>query len=381
MPTYKTSSGTFYMSAVLILGAILPLSPIFAEDDSSSLYESFPEPCCTEITSGFFNGHIDLLYWQANEDGLEYGTKMIADRIIGQSSSTKTKLLDLDFAWDLGFRLGIGYALDLFDSWSLNLNWTHIRNHAHGSTSAQGIESQTGNVDTIISPWVNLLFELRAGASKASAHWTVEYNTLDLDFGHSICVCNRFRFAPFAGLRGAWIDQNYKVKYNSVFLLSEGSPFFTREVDFKAKNDFHGFGLRGGADLTFYLCGNWHIFSHLAANILYGKFHVHMRNLNDQGLGEGDIKPMPLNFSASEHLRRVRVNFEEEIGLGWEMFFCCDQYRLSFQLAYELSQWLSQNELFYSLYFRGQDTISSVPIRSQGNLSFHGLRAGLQMDF
>jgi hypothetical protein len=42
---------------------------------------------------------------------------------------------------------------------------------------------------------------------------------------------------------------------------------------------------------------------------------------------------------------------------------------------------VDKNELFYTLYFRGQDTISLVPIRNQGNLSFHGIRFGVQFDF
>ena len=135
---------------------------------------------------------VDFLLWSADEDGLEYGTKMIATPLIGAASDTKTRLLDLDFEWNPGFRLGAGAIFDNFDCWELDLTWTHMNNHAHGESSAKGIESQVGNVDTIISPWVNLLFELRAGASHAKAHWEVDYNTLDLDFGKKAKT-----FAPF----------------------------------------------------------------------------------------------------------------------------------------------------------------------------------------
>lgn len=324
---------------------------------------------------------VDFLLWSADEDGLEYGTKMIATPLIGAASDTKTRLLDLDFEWNPGFRLGAGAIFDNFDCWELDLTWTHMNNHAHGESSAKGIESQVGNVDTIISPWVNLLFELRAGASHAKAHWEVDYNTLDLDFGKKVNLGRRFIIGPHFGFRGAWIDQDYRVKYNSVFLLGEGQPLFKRHVTFKAKNDFAAFGLRGGTELMCLFCKNWHLFSELSANILYGKFHVRMKNKHDQGLGEGDTPPAPLNFSAKEHFLRVRLNFEEAIGFGYDAFFHKDQYRLRLRAAYELSQWLNQNELFYTFYFRGQDTISSVPIRSQGDLSFHGIRLSAQFDF
>lgn len=326
------------------------------------------------------NVHADFLYWKANEDGLEYGTKVDATPI-GPSSKIKTKLFDLHFEWDPGFRIGAAYSFKKLDDWTLQLNWTHIHNHAHGNSSTKGIESQVGRVDTIVSPWVNLLFELRLGASHASAHWKLDYNTLDLDFSKSLLLSKRFFFTPFFGLRGAWIDQNYRAKYETIFILQEDGSPFSREVTFKAKNDFSAFGVRGGGEILCKLGKNWYLFSQLCANLMYGQFRVLMKNLHDQGLGGGGILPMPLAFKAMENFWRVRLAFEEAIGLGWEVFFRNNLSCLRIRAAYELSQWLSQNELFYTFYFRGQDTISSVPIRNQGNLSFQGIQVGLQYDF
>lgn len=343
--------------------------------------------CCEEeefashVPNQGFRANIDFLYWKAIEDGLEYGTKMTAGPLIGQPSQATTKLLDLHFEWDPGFRLGAGYIFNCFDQWAVDASWTHIRNHAHGKASALGIESQVGNVNTIIPPWVTQLFELRLGASEASAHWHVDFNTVDLSLSRSFCASRRLRLSPYIGFRGAWIDQHYQAKYNSVFLLGENRPLFTRVVTFTGKNDFRGFGMRGGSELMWYLGCHWKLFAQLSGSLLYGKFKVKMKNLNDQGLGEGQIPPMPLDFSAAENFWRVRLNFEEAIGLGWETFFACERYHLSFTVAYELSQWLNQNELFYTFYFRGQDTISSIPIRSQGNLGFQGVRAGVQFSF
>ncbi|MBS0652318.1 MAG: hypothetical protein JSR39_02200 [Verrucomicrobia bacterium] len=90
---------------------------------------------------------------------------------------------------------------------------------------------------------------------------------------------------------------------------------------------------------------------------------------------------MPLDFFAKETFWRVRLNFEEAIGLGWETFYNKDKYHFSIRAAYEMSQWLNQNQLFNTFYFRGQDTISSVPIRSQGDLSFQGIKVGMNLDF
>jgi len=362
-------------------GSIDTLNARLNQDEVKNMHGEIGARLPPEVPGSGVTARIDFLYWKADEDGLEYGTKMVASPLIGETSKTKTRLHDLHFEWNPGFRAGLGYLLRGFDHWEINLDWTHIRNHAHAHKSARGIESQTGDVNTIISPWVHLLFELRAGATHASAHWHVNYDTLDLDFGRSFCLSKRFALNPYFGFRGAFIDQRYQARYKSVFLLAENAPTFTRDVTFKAKNDFSGLGLRGGTEFMWHLSQHWHLFSELSGNILYGKFRVHMKNLHDQGLGEGQIPPMPLDFKAEEHFSRVRLNFEEAIGLGWETFFRHNKYHLSIRAAYELSQWLNQNELFYTLYFRGQDTISSVPVRNQGDLSFHGIQAGLKLDF
>lgn len=338
-------------------------------------------PVCCNLPCRRFETRLDFLYWQADEDGLEYGTKMEATPIIGTASSTKTKLLDLDFEWDPGFLLGFGYLITDFDSWAVDLNWTHIHNDAHGKATAQGIEGQTTVVDTIIPSWVNLLFELRFGASRASAHWDLHYDTLDIELKKTICLSERFMLKPHFGVRGAWIDQDYKASYDTVFLLAAGAPTFTRTVTFKGDTDYKAGGLRGGSEIICRLTNEWHIFSQFSANFLYGKFNVEMKDLNDQSLGEGGVVPSLMNFTASEHFRRVRLSFEEAIGFGWESLFRCEQYRLCLRAAFEMSQWLQQNELFTTFYFRGQDTITSFPVRSQGDLSFMGVRLSAQFDF
>jgi hypothetical protein len=382
----------------LALAMILSLSSAYADGDGSNeaaeissvptQNTSAPASCCDMpislspyLPSGGFNTHLDALYWRADEDGLEYGTLMKAPPLIGRPSTTKTKILDMDFKWDPGFRVGVGYLFDCYDFWALNLDWTHIHSHAHAKSFAKGLESQTGEVDTIISPWVNLLFELRHGSTEASAHWRVNYDMFDLDFGRSFFLSNRFVLNPYFGFRGGRINQNYKVRYETAFINSESAPTFFKEVTFQGTNNFGGFGIRAGTELMWRLSEHWHFYSEFSANALYGRFKIHMRNDNDQGLGEGAIPPNTLNYITSENFWRVRLNFEESIGLGWETFFNCACYHMSIRAAYTLSQWLNQNELYYTLYFRGQDTISTLPIRNHGDLNFHGVQLSLRFDF
>jgi len=325
---------------------------------------------------------LDFLYWKANEDGLEYGDKMVAGPIIGHASKNDTHLLDMHFHWDPGFRLGLGYLFDRYDHWQVDLNWTHIRNTAYGQAFAGGIESQTGPVNTIVPPWVSLGFVLSAGASQANAKWHVDLNILDLDLGRSFFVSKRLVLNPHIGLRGAWVNQGYQAKYHMFFLLMEGEPEPPRNVHFFARNDFRSFGIRGGSEILWHFNSHWNLFAQLSGSLLYGKFNIKMKNANDQGLGEGSTPPMPIDFTASEKFWRTRLNLEEAIGISWETFFQNRWiYHLSVKAAYEMSQWFNQNELYYTHYFRGQDTIYNIPVRNHGDLGFQGIKAGIELDF
>lgn len=359
-----------------------------SENIEQNIEPLYPDLCCPD-PCGKFLTRLDFLYWLADEDGLEYGTKMVATESIDVFSTTDTRLLDLDYEWDPGFRLGFGYLMNSFDSWALNVNWTHIHNHAHGKTTASGIEGQITATDTIIPIWVSLLFEPRWGAVSGSAHWHLDYDTLDIELGKSLCLGDRFVFNPYFGLRGALIDQDYRVNYNCVFILEEGAPTFNRIVNFKGDNDYKAFGVRGGSEMVYRLTNTWHLFSQLSANLLYGQFRVKMKNLHDQGLPDStedfdndtDIPPFPTDFHASQEFWRVRLNFEEVVGFGWERLFRSDQYRLCFRAAFEMSQWLNQNQLYSTLHFRAIDAINLLSVRSQGDLSFMGLRVSGQFDF
>ncbi len=329
---------------------------------------------------GGFTTDVDFLYWKANEDGLEYGTKFVS-RPVGTPITANAKLLDLHFEWDPGLRINMGYIFPQFENWELNLTWTHIRNHAHAQAKSNGVESQVSNTDTIIPPWVTLLFELRFGVSQANTKWTLNFNTLDLALGRSFSLSKRIVMNPYFGFRGAWVDQHYNAKYNTVFIPEEDAPTFNRLVNFKAKNDFRAFGIQSGAGFIWHFSKHWNLFTDLSGNLLYGKFNVKAKNLGDRGLGQGEVPPAPLDLKTSEKFFRIRLNFEEAIGLAWESFYNQDRYFVSVKIAYELSQWLNQNELYYLWYFRGTDTVSAMPVRSNGNLGLQGIRAGMRFDF
>ncbi len=219
----------------------------------------------------------DFIYWRADEDGLEYVTK-------------KHHIHKPGIAWDPGFKFGLGYTFH--DFWGLFFKWTYLHTrqngHQHGS----------------LLPWWNDSKHVR----KASAHWRLHYQTYDLNVARDYCVHPKLVVRPYTGLRGALIDQDYKVKYDA--------------KHFKADNDFGGVGVRLGSELRWYMTRRFALKGDLSGSLLYGHFDVHER------------KP-----HLKQNLSRVAPNLEAFLGFQWE------RRPVTISLGYEFSEWFSQNQM------------------------------------
>src|SRR3990167_4162671 len=79
----------------------------------------------------------EALFWTAQEDGLTYAIKsaetqvrsseLLAPNITvnNRVNDLNNKVLDPDFKWNWGYRLGIGYIFP-HDQWDIDLDWTHF---------------------------------------------------------------------------------------------------------------------------------------------------------------------------------------------------------------------------------------------------------------
>ena len=141
----------------------------------------------------------ELLYWKTRQDNdcyaVAYGP--IADPTFGPVD--KVRGHTPHYKWDTGFRLGLDYGLP-HDGWNTTLDWTHIRNTAHASSGGQ-------NYNMVNAPSNGV--EPRPSLVNSSQHSKLELDLLDLDLGRAFFTSKWLTLRPFAGLRGAWIDQKF----------------------------------------------------------------------------------------------------------------------------------------------------------------------------
>jgi hypothetical protein len=290
----------------------------------------------------------DFIYWRADEDGLEYAKE-------GHTIHRPRN------SWDAGFKAGIGYTFGEQDFWDLFLRWTYFQTHQTGEAKGK----------TLLPWWSPTL--LGPSATKASADWTLHYNTLDLELGRDYFLCKTIALRPHLGLRGALIKQHYDAKYDGVFLIGAVPTAFPTE--FKAENKFAGAGVRVGAQLAWHFTREWAVTGSLAGALLYGHFDV-KQELDDV------VGAVPSDAHLNQELSRVAPNLEAGLGIQWETFFHCDRYRVAVSLGYEFTEWFSQNQMSRTELIDGNGQTGVTHFdKANGDLGLQGATLEVRFDF
>ena len=309
-----------------------------------------------------FYFHLDGLALQAKQDGMAFAvrnthsiTPIVGGNVMGFSSDHG------DWEFNPGIRAGIGYFLN-HDHWNVNFDWTwiNITNYKH-PTVPQG--------SVLIPLWLT-------GASSGvgidslslSAVWKSEYNVLDVHFAKPYSISRHFSLQPHLGIRTAWIDQHFSVRYNGTF--ENVSPLIHH-----AQNNFWGIGTRVGMDTDWLIGKNGlFFFGNVSASILFGQFDI-AQELNFKGAVDG--------FDFTQRSFQNIPNVELALGFGWETYLVKKQYHLSLRLAYEFQEWFDQLHLrrFWA-GAGGVDGNGTFPNEAvtRNNLTLNGFSLRFQFD-
>lgn len=309
----------------MLLGFLTPLyayqsSPNFTTSPSDNSYYVFA----------------DLLSWKVSEAGADNWVQDIGAAGAHQS----TTVYGVPFDSDLGLRLGAGF--NSTNGWDTTLYYTGYHTTA--------TDSQTGNLASAYlgNFWVNNTDGSGFGPSYQSAdmNWDINFNTLDLDFGHEFIVKNIMSLHPFIGFKLASINQDVKTNwYNPI-----GVNNFTQGTE-KITNDFDGIGPAIGVDLSFKLFEHTKsalsILGSFSGALMYGHWDLNDVYTNDQPttktVDNSDMTsaaPMISGFLGLQWTERfnkvdttVRLGYEEQIWYDQLRFYSYNMGRLHDELT------------------------------------------------
>lgn len=340
---------------------------------------------------------LEPLFLKASEDGLVFVTITQNNGQFNPSSfptsnslSGNTKLKNLHFPADWGFRLGIGLNLP-YDGWEIDAKWTrfftHAKRHIHADTdhflTPTFLNPQRAINTDLVPPLITLTgaFPTEGLLNDATSHWTLHLNEIDLEIGREFFVSKWLTLKPYAGLRSAWIRQKNKIFYDGFFQLTGFIPVVSN-VTTSMHCNFWGIGLLGGLDTQWGLFCGWSLFANLEASILYGYFDVSSHE-SDAGLSRITFLSPTFPFATDiftlhdfYHLNRFITDCV--IGLRYDYQFCDQRYHLGFQAGWEMHHFFGQNQF---LKFMGGILFPAKTIANQGDLVLQGLSAQIAFDF
>lgn len=275
------------------------------------------------------------LYWQANQEGLGYAVK----------SLPKSKVENLDFDWDFGFRLGLGYRMG-HDDWGCLLRYTTFQTHTNHDAHVSG--------DEVLYPlWLIPSTEIPF-ADSAHAHWRLHLGLGDLLLDKSFEVSKGFSLKPEIGVRGGSVRQKYYVEYS-------GRTFSSDEI-VHMKNKYFGVGPIGSLMAQWKFGKGWSVFGRGGFSLLLGEFYIHQ----DEYAGKEKLLGLHDEFWSTAAILELAA------GIRWQPL-----KRLQLALGWDQSIFFSQNQMVHFTDVSAQ----GVFVGNQGDLSVSGLELEMRFVF
>ncbi len=304
----------------------------------------------------------DFLYWIGNESGLGFVVKNGSSNGYADSA----KLISPHFKYEPGFRLGIGYNLP-HDGWDIYADWTWLISRADRDVrpnSGGNLFPTVVNVQEVepVTSWF------------AHADWKTHLNIIDFELGRQFFVSKWLTLRPHFGLRTAWVNQNFKQRYNGIF-----NTQFPHQTDVtgtlhgEEKCKFWGIGLRGGLNNQWGMGHGFSLYGDLAASLLFGRFHIDQnQHLN---VSSGGVPVDALNWK--DKFTACRAITDLAAGLRWGQYFDRDRFYLRIQAGWEQHLFFSQNQ--FNVFV--SDFTPGLTVSNQGDLSYNGLTISALFEF
>lgn len=304
-----------------------------------------------------------FLWWEAKEDNLEPGTI----ENINENSQPNTKEFNqkqMDFQYKPGFKVGLGMNFDC-DNWRIYAEYTYLRPSITGSANTLfplPAELTSSNLSTKWIPPVDQAFSF----NQISTDWDLSLDVLDLELSREYYVGRCLTFNTFAGLKAAWIGQQYDVKLGAL----NDDPQQQASLISKNKTNNWGVGPRMGLGTNWLFCDGFRFFANGSASILYTKYTTN--TINASLINSNEVTTQTIDFKG-DNICSLKPEADMTLGLGWGDFFCCSKWYFDLEVGYTFMVFWDQNQFqsFNNTYWEA----------AGGNLVFHGLTVTARLDF
>lgn len=344
---------------------------------STQLYLGRP-PSVQPIQKNEIFFSLDLLVWDAREEGLEYAYKNS-----GSQNDQELTSLEPSSKFEPAFRLGLGGFLP-YDSWNFGALYTFYRTERRSSGSFSFNPTGTPGPG-MIAVWTypSAFSNNNNGARFVSAknQWKLHSSLLDLALSRPCAIASYFHAVPMFGIRSAWLHQRYTVDYGAGNLIDNTIPVTVLSSGIEMNSASDNIGLLFGCEFNWQLANHWDLFSDLSGAFLASHFDVKRNETDLFKNATGALETQSIRLKSEYWTFRPQAQIALGIRFSDTFLYGARRIRYRISAAYEAQMWWKQNQLLR--YIDVQNTFSSGAnvAPSQGDLMFHGADLNAGFDF
>lgn len=303
-----------------------------------------------------------FIYWNPTQENMELG---IVSNTSNASYAVNGNIVNLDFKYQPGFKVGLGMNLD-WDHWDTYLEYTWLRgNHkTHTSLTPSGTK--------ILYPTWQIPDASAPKYYDGKENWQLHMDLLDLELARHYSVGTQLSFRPYFGARAAWIRQDIHVDYLNVTSIA----LSRKNVYIIEKSHSWAVGPRIGLTSDWMLGKCFKIYGDGSLDILYTQY-TNLSFSQKATSANGTVISGSLYSIKQKDDHHLRAHLDLELGFGWGTYFADNKWHIDFIAGYEYQVFFNQN-MFRSFV---DDQALGKAISPHGNLYIHGLTATARLDF
>lgn len=280
-----------------------------------------------------------------------------------------TPIRQIDFKWDWGLKVGIGYNF-LHDGWdsSLRYKWYETGNFNNTTVSASPTQSviPLKGFPTIGGPT-----DVLSKAGRAHSSFKLKYNVIDIELGREYYVSRRLSTHPHFGLRAIF----FKFMQNSSYI---GRDVGCNVYSIKDTSKNWGLGPTMGWDNNFHLCRGFSLFTNFAASLIYGQFKLN--HSEAFSIATNNRPAICTNYHA--FIPALTMFF----ALQYDKYFWEDERHVRIRFGFEAEYWFRVNQMITTSTITTSGTNAQFQAVERysflrTDMSLHGLVLDLRLDF
>lgn len=349
----------------ILLSAVALVFPMHAMSKVSDNLPSAPEGTAYDYDADLFKkndeiyaAHAEFLYWAISEGALDYALKMRHNAWGPDQCYAQGRFENATYDVDPGFRVGLHY-FRAPNYWEMRWQYTRMTSKGHNS-----VEKAAADQKFLTGTWPQIL---TAPLARATSRIHLNYNVFDMMVDRVFFPNPHLRLRVMGGVLAAWMDQDWKIRYN------DATP---NSTTIRNRWHFVGAGLKTGTMVDWFWAHDIYMTALSTVGILIGSYSNHARQTVTISPGAGYNPAIPLR-DGDYHDTRPAVTAQMLLGPSWQKNY--PHNRIEVFAGFEANIWFNLQEIYRST--------SSTPTQAKetwintGMLALYGLTTRLTIDF